>query len=372
MPSRRDALELAARGDVDRAVEMLAELRAAAPDDPELALTHGLALDAARRLDEAREALQAAVALDGTRVDARRALASVLERQGQLDEAAFQLRRARAAAPDDPVLPRELAGVLLRKGLHDKAREEFAAAIALAPGDARSHYGLGLALEGLREPAGAVAAFRWAVGLDPTFLDARLTLADALAQLGEHDEAIAELDALLEVDRTNEQAAANRDVLERALTEMRASRLLGRPGPALESSALIEEGAFKPKGRAGAVERWASPWAELHAEHDPAGNIALLFLTMKDPAVASRASGERFGVSVVPETGAAPAVDYATAATLTFLRESLGVPMTRAASLLKHLYEGAEVVVGDARAAMASRPHLDRPGEPQHGVEVRR
>jgi len=375
MPNRQDALELAAQGDVARAVEILQALRVAAPGDAEIAFELGLALDVARRLDEARVALEEAIANDPHHVEARRALASIHERQGRLDEAAHQLRRARATAPDDPVLPRELGGVLLRKGLHDKARDAFADAVARAPGDARAHYGLGLALEGLRDAAGAIAAYRWAVDLDPGFVDARCTLADALAQLGEHEAAIAELGTLLALDRTNERAATNREVLERALAEMREARLLGRPRVALEDSALIAQGVFRHQGEVGSVSRWVSPWAELHAEHDAEGRIALLFLTLKDPAAAARASGERFEVSVVATTGTpgGSPLDYGTAATLTFLREGLGIPMTRAASLLKQLYEEATSLdVAGARAEVTSRPHLDRPADWHHGIAVSR
>ena len=373
MTTRRRALDLAAQGELAAALDILQRLRAETPDDAGIAFELGLALDAAGRLDDADDALAAAVSLDATSSDARRALASVLDRLGRLDEAVFQLRRARTAAPGDARVARELGTALLRKGLPAKARVAFEDALGLAPVDPRAHYGLGLAHEGERDLAAAIAAYRRAIDRDAGFADARLTLADTLAQLGEHEAAIAELDALLALDRANERAAANREALQGALAEMRAARLLGRPAEALESSALVEEGTFRFIGAIGPVARWSCPWAELHVELDDDGRIALLFLTMKDPRVATHSRGDRFAVSVVDREGRPTKPDWATAATLTLLREGLGIPLTRAATLLEMLYAeppGAAIEVAAAHTVLASRPHPDRPPEQQHGVVV--
>ncbi len=59
----------------------------------------------------------------------------------------------------------------------------------------------------------AVSAYRESVRRDPTLGDARLTLADALAGMGEHEAAIAELTRAARArSPTNEQIAHNREI----------------------------------------------------------------------------------------------------------------------------------------------------------------
>ena len=53
----------------------------------------------------------------------------------------------------------------------------------------------GQCLSALKQIENAAAAYGVVVGMAPTHLDARLTLADLLQQLGHHDEAIAVLEA---------------------------------------------------------------------------------------------------------------------------------------------------------------------------------
>src|SRR6185369_16080993 len=94
----------------------------------------------------------------------------------------------------------------------------------------------------------AIAAYREAIKTDPKFSDAKKTLADILASMGEHEQAIAVLDDLLRVERTNEQAAVNREVLVKALEELKARRLLGKTEREVETSALVQEGQMKRRG----------------------------------------------------------------------------------------------------------------------------
>src|SRR5262249_54473181 len=196
----------------------------------------------------AADALRRAVDLDGDAVEARLAYARALVRLKKLDDAAFQLLQASRLEPPDPRVLKELGLVFYDKRLYEKAALWLGRAAPAAPADARAHYALGLAQEARRDMGAAVAAYREAVRCDPALGDARLTLADALAGMGEHEGAIAELNALLSHDRTNEKAAHNRDVLRSALDEMKKQRLLGKGQKELEASALLSEGAFRKKG----------------------------------------------------------------------------------------------------------------------------
>jgi len=103
--------------------------------------------------------------------------------------------------------------------------------------------------------------------------------------MGEHEQAIGVLDDLLRVERTNEQAAINREVLTRALAEMRERRLLGKTEKEIERCALVQEGQLKRRGQVPtsaadprdvvSVVRYgtASPkcwWASRTGDHQPA------------------------------------------------------------------------------------------------------
>src|SRR5262245_27402795 len=200
-----DITRRALDGDVEGAVAELRDVLAASPEDDTAWLTLGMVLSSAGRWREASEALAEAVELDGDVLAARMAFARALEKSGKLDDAAFQLLKAEKLAPGDPRPLKELGAVFYKKGLYDKSVQFLGRARGLAPGDARIFYALGLAQEARRDPGAAIASYREAIRLDPKFADARKTLADVLAAMGEHEQAIAELDALLLIERTNEQ-----------------------------------------------------------------------------------------------------------------------------------------------------------------------
>src|SRR5262249_28973074 len=142
-------------------------------------------------------------------------------------------------------------------------------ATKVEPNDARAWYALGVVHDARRDPGAAIAALREAIRLDPQHLDARRTLVDALAAIGEHAQAIDAIDALLAVHPRDEQAAKNREVLEQALQHLTTHRLLGKHAQDVEKSALVHEGAMKQKGTMpdGAV-RYAGKLADLYVRYD--------------------------------------------------------------------------------------------------------
>jgi tetratricopeptide (TPR) repeat protein len=337
-------------------------------DDVSAWLALGSVLSAARRWDEAAAALREAVELDGDVPVARVLYARALEGAGKVDDAVFQLLRAAKQKPDDAALLRELGGAFYRKGLYDKALQWLLKARAAASGDpleeARALYAVGLAQEARRDPGAAISAYHAAIAKDPRHLDARKTLADALASIGEHERAVAVLGELLEVDPTNEKAAQNREVLERALGEMQARRLVGKTAKELEASALVQAGQMKRKGKAlfglgpdsalggllrrgegtdkdELLVRYANALSEVYVSFSEDRTIASLLFVLLDPDVANRKRDAFFQVTVVAKDGRREPASYATAATLTFLRESMGMPMTRAAELYAELLAGA-------------------------------
>ncbi|HVY47881.1 MAG TPA: hypothetical protein VHB21_18465, partial [Minicystis sp.] len=195
-----------------------------------------------------------------------------------------------------------------------------------------------------------------------------------------HEQAIAELEAVLRLDRADEQSAKNREVLVRALEEMRRARLLGKTARELEASAIVASGALVKKesaprdGAAGARVRYASPLVELDALVDAAGAIEELVLVFPRPERAAEAEGDAFRVTVLDAGGHPKPADLATAATLTFLREALGCPMTQAGALYARLLAGeAEVAWAGAVLAFTSAPSANGTGRgaARHGLAAR-
>ena len=373
------AKDLLLAGDTAGGISDLKAYLDAEPDDESAWLELGAAYASlGGHWIQACDALRAAVDLDGTLVDARLAYARALLEIKRPDDAAFQLLQAAKVAPDDARVLKELGIVLYGKRLHDKAVVWLSKAIEIAPDDARAHFALGLAHEARRDMGGAVAAYREAVRRDPAFGSARSTLADALASMGEHEGAVAELEALLTIDRSNEQAAHNRDVLLHALDEMKRHRLIGRGQQELEASALITEGGFRKKGPvpgegAGLTVRYAAPLVEVYASFDVDHAIRTLLLVLTDPDRAARSEDDTFKVTVIADDGHREPVSFATAVSLTFLREALGCPMTQASAIYARLLGGeATLTWGSATLAWDSVPRPDKPGEPRHGIRVSR
>jgi tetratricopeptide (TPR) repeat protein len=376
------ALRRADGGDVDGAIVALREHVAAVDDDDEAWLTLGTLLGRKKQWKDACEAFAAAVDLDGDALLSRVSYARALEEEGKLDDAVFQLLRAAKMAPDQPRILRELGGLFYKKGLYDKALQWLlkarAAAHADPPEEARAAYAIGLAQEARRDPGAAIAAYRDAIRLDPKNRDAKKTLADALASIGEHAQAVAALDDLLAVDPTNEQAAINKEVLERALHEMRERRLLGKDAAAFEASALVQAGQLKRRGRTlfgrgprdESRPKYASSLAEVHLSLGDDGHVREALLVLPDPAKASQKRDNAFQVTVLADNGNRQPASYATAVSLTFLRELMGVPMTQAGELYAQLLAGqAQVEYAGVVARFATREGTSS-DRPVHGLLV--
>lgn len=373
------ARDLLLKGDTAGGISDLKSYLEAEPDDEAAWLDLGAAYASlGGHWIQACDALRAAVDLDGSLVDARLAYARALLQIKRPDDAAFQLLQAAKVDPDDARVLEELGIVFYDKRLYDKAVVWLSKAVDVAPERARSHYALGLAHEARRDMGGAVASYREAVRRDPSFVSARSTLADALASMGEHEGAVAELEAVLTIDRSNEQAAHNRDVLRHALDEMRSHRLLGHGQQELEASALIAEGAFRKKGPvpgagAGLTVRYAAPLVEVFASFDVDHAIRSLLLVLTDPDRAAQSDDDTFKVTVIAGDGHREPVSFATAVSLTFLRESLGCPMTQASAIYARLLGGeATFTWAGATLTWDTVPRPDKPSEPRHGIRVSR
>lgn len=347
------------------------------PNDGEAWRDLGMARAAKGDVAGALEAFAKAVDLRPTDATARLHYGLALQATDALDDAAYQLLQADRHAKDDPAILRALGNVFYEKGLHDKAARFLGRATKIDASDARAFFALGVVHDARRDTGAAIAALREAIRLDPKWIDPRRTLVDALASIGEHAQAIDAIDALLEVFPRDEQAAANREVLTRALQHLTTHRLLGKHAQDVERSALVHEGQMKEKGTMpdGAV-RFAGRLADLYvrydagdAKHGAHPHVVEMMLVLPDPARASKARDDRYGVTVVGKDGRRGVADFATAASLTFLREALGVPLTQAGVFYARLVGGEpRIEFAGATARFATRPHGTKPHEELPGL----
>src|SRR5689334_23597588 len=160
---------------------------------------------------------------------------------------------------------------------------------------------------------------------------------------------------------------------------MSARRLLGKTERELERSALVQEGQLKRRGEipksdddppsVTRVVRYGKGLAELLVGLTAEGAIARLMLVLVDPQKAAKKRDNVFRVTVVGTSGKREPANYATAVTLTFLREALGAPMTQASELYARLLGGERTLEwGGASLAFGSIPRPDKEGESLHGV----
>ncbi|MSP23583.1 MAG: hypothetical protein EXR75_00155 [Myxococcales bacterium] len=339
-----------ARLAVGDSAAIIAELKLAteqSPDDATHWLRLGTAFAAIAHPAEAASAYARAIALDDEDVELRILYADALGRNGHHDQAAFQLVQARRLAPDDARVHRQLGVAFFDKGLFDKAIHSLALACSLDGADARTHFVIGLVHDARRDPAQAIVAYRRAVALDAAMLDARCTLADALAAVGELHEALRELEIAQRLERTNTRIARNLEVLRHALAELSLRRLLGKSESIVGRSALVEKGKLARRGlidtELGSFIRFEGAALELWAHFDDDASHVLdrVVLVLCDPEHALRVPDDVFGVTVLSRDGASERADLATGASLAFLREVLGCPLTQASAIYAELVASA-------------------------------
>jgi hypothetical protein len=94
-------------------------------------------------------------------------------------------------------------------------------------------------------------------------------------------------------------------------------------------------------------------------------------LLLVDAERATRKRDTSFAVTIVGKQGEGVTVDYATAISLTFLRESLGVPMTEASRVYaRALARDDGIRVGGARVAFVTLDVSATDAGPRHGLRV--
>ena len=104
----------------------------------------------------------------------------IREQQGDTARALDDYAAAAAANASNTQARARLAGLALQAAQYDKARSQFEALLQLNYRPSRMHFGLGQVAQAQGNTSGAIAEYRLALRLEPTFAEART----ALHQLG--------------------------------------------------------------------------------------------------------------------------------------------------------------------------------------------
>lgn len=158
------------------------------------------------RLAAAEASLGAVLALAPTHPDALRALGMVSQRLHHHEQAADCYRRALALAPDDAAVHMGLGISLQELADVDGALLHLRQACTLAPASAGAWFNLGKVLSLAARPADALPALQRALDLDPTRAAARLLQAQAQANLGQIEQAVAGFRAVLRAHPADAEA----------------------------------------------------------------------------------------------------------------------------------------------------------------------
>lgn len=219
-PKAREAIELARRGELARAISSGEAAVAETPDNAGLRLFIGLLHARRHDLHSALPHLRRAAALIPGDLLPRLELARALIGVDQLDEAERLLGDAALAGPGAADLLRVRALLLQRRGDHRGAAALHRRATARDAGDFESWAHLGTCLLALGDGAGAVEALTRSLALRPDQPAARARLAEAQAAAGQAEEGLKAARALA--------GTLPYDPLIR-VTVARLEDLLGRP-----------------------------------------------------------------------------------------------------------------------------------------------
>lgn len=125
---------------------------------------------------------------------------SLGDKRGGLDHFQLLLR----TYPDSPWVHLLLADAYFAKEQNDEARGEYLKALTAKPDILEANFRLGYMAFQAGDKKSAARYFRQEVSLNPTYVDARVFLAEALLQLDNKKEALVQLRAALKLDQNSD------------------------------------------------------------------------------------------------------------------------------------------------------------------------
>ena len=209
---------LRARGDLSAARSVFETAVRGAPQDADALFGLGLVAEALGDYPAALSALERAAKAASRHAGVREALGALLTRLGRPQEGLAELDAALRLQPMSPTLPHN-RGVAFEALKRDKeASEAFGDAVKRLPRQPASWFGLGNVRRRTGDMAGALSAYRQAVAIAPSFLEAHAALNETLWQSGEEGYLSSYAAAIRQAPRD----AALRGAYARQLTRIRS------------------------------------------------------------------------------------------------------------------------------------------------------
>ena len=180
-------------GDQGTAITLMRQASAANGRDPLLHCNLAEMFRSAGLLDEALAASRRALALDADFPEALYRLGSILCARGEYKDAVPYLKRAAALAPDNAAAHTNLGHALLALERLPEALDAIEKAIRLNPGSPNGFHNRGVIFQHMGRCEEAEADWKRTLALDPTHIDARISLNSsqgmAFYKMGKLDEA---------------------------------------------------------------------------------------------------------------------------------------------------------------------------------------
>jgi tetratricopeptide (TPR) repeat protein len=198
-------------GDIEHAVTLSRRAAGEYPSDPDILTALGNVLDIAGKLEEAREAFELAVALDGTSVLQRYNLGAVVERLGDEETAEKCYREAVSMDQGSPTMVEAsgaLGALLRRRGRLVEAEEIYDAYLEEDPLEVEMLVEHGICLSDLNRLDDAISRFELAISLESDHPSAWYNLAITLFRQGRYEEAHESMSMAHRADPRNPLALA--------------------------------------------------------------------------------------------------------------------------------------------------------------------
>jgi serine/threonine-protein kinase len=187
------------KGETDQAIAVFRDLARLRPKDGRHLFCLCEALQGRGRIEEAKAALEAAIAASRAAVAVRpntpiahTDLGDALRIQGKLDEAIAEHRAAVRLKPDSAAAHYFLGNALGTRGRLGEAIAEYREALRLKPDFPDAHHGLGIALKDQGKLDEAIVEFRETLRSMPDYPEAHVNFGIALSGQGRLEEAIGE------------------------------------------------------------------------------------------------------------------------------------------------------------------------------------
>lgn len=185
----RRAVDQLGHGQVDAAIETLAQLLGDTPDDAAAHSLLAICLVRRKRLHAARLEAEAGLALAPEDAFAHRAMAEVLIASRRFDDALAHLEQARAADPEDGEIEAALAWLYLAWDRADAALPHAGRARELDPDSAQPLVLLATIARQRGDRAGSARLAAQALAMDPESVDALVLAGHAALAAGDVDAA---------------------------------------------------------------------------------------------------------------------------------------------------------------------------------------